>query len=125
MNYKIISLDIDGTLTNSQKHITEKTRKRLIEFQKGGGRIILASGRPVAGIVPHAETLELKKYGGYISAFNGGCVIDCRSGNILFQEKLPLDVIPKIYDIVRHYPVGINTYEGNNIVVGNEIICKF
>lgn len=121
MKYKIISLDIDGTLTNSEKLITEKTRKRLIEFQRNGGRVVLASGRPVAGILPHAETLELKKYGGYVLAFNGGCVIDCKSGNILFQEKLPLDVIPEIYDVVKDYPVGINTYEGNDIVVGNQM----
>lgn len=119
MKYKIISLDIDGTLTNSEKLITQKTRKKLIEFQKDGGRIILASGRPVAGIVPHAETLELKKYGGYILAFNGGCVIDCKNGNILFQKKLPLDVIPEIYEIVNKFPVGINTYKGNDIIVGN------
>lgn len=121
MSYKIISLDIDGTLTNSQKVITDKTRQRLIEFQQNGGKVILASGRPTMGIVPHAQTLRLEEYGGYILAFNGGCVIDCKSGDILFQEKLPLSVIPEICDIIKDYPVGINTYKGKDIIVGNNI----
>lgn len=121
MSYKIISLDIDGTLTNSQKVITEKTRDQLIDFQENGGKVILASGRPVYGILPHAETLKLKEYGGYILAFNGGCVIDCKTGNILFQQKFPLELLPEICEIIKDYPVGINTYEGENIIVGNNV----
>lgn len=118
MKYKIIALDIDGTLTNSEKIITDATKDKLIEFQRSGGKVILASGRPTMGIIPHAENLELKKYGGYILSFNGGCAIDCKSGEILFQQKLPLSVIPEIIDIIKGYSVGINTYEGENIIAG-------
>lgn len=121
MKYRIIALDLDGTLTNSEKIITEKTKKRLIDFQENGGKVILASGRPTMGIVPHAENLRLKEYGGYILAFNGGCVIDCKTDSIMFQQKLPLSVIPEICGIIKDYPVGINTYEGENILVGNNI----
>ena len=71
MQYKIMALDIDGTLTNSEKIITEATASKIMEFQRSGGKIILASGRPTMGIMPHAEKLDLKKYGGYILAFNG------------------------------------------------------
>lgn len=121
MNYRIIALDIDGTLTNSEKIITNATAEKLIEFQQNGGKVILASGRPTMGILPHAKKLDLDKFGGYILAFNGGCVIDCKDQHIIFQQKLPIHVIPEIMDIIKDYPVGINTYEGNNILVGNEI----
>lgn len=121
INYKIIALDIDGTLTNSQKIITPTTKRKLLEFQQAGGKIILASGRPVMGIVPHAKTLHLKEYGGYILAYNGGCVIDCKTNDIVFQQTLPLTVVPEICEIIKNYPVGINTYEGEDIVVGNQI----
>ncbi|MBR2175831.1 MAG: HAD family phosphatase [Clostridia bacterium] len=121
MDYKIIALDIDGTLTNSDKIITAETQEKLIEFQKNGGKLILASGRPTMGIVPHAQTLRLKEFGGYILAYNGGCVIDCSSGKIVFQDKLPLSVVPEICDVIKNYPVGINTYEGKNIIVGNDL----
>ena len=96
MSFKIISLDIDGTLTNSEKKITEMTRKKLFEFQENGGKVILASGRPTMGIKPYADILRLSEYEGYILAFNGGRAIDCKSGKIMFEKTLPEHVIPDI-----------------------------
>ncbi len=121
MKYKVIALDIDGTLTNSEKVITEKTKNALLRFQENGGKIILASGRPEHGMIPHAKTLELQKYGGYILAYNGGCAIDCLTGRVIFQSILKHQYIPEICEIIKKYPVGINTYEGENIIVGNNV----
>ena len=106
---------------NIQKKITEMTRKKLFEFQENGGKVILASGRPTMGIKPYADILRLSEYGGYILAFNGGSMIDCKSGKILFEKTLPPHVIPEIYDIIKDYPVGINTYEGECIIAGRQI----
>ena len=46
MQYELIVLDLDGTLTNSKKEITPPTREALIEIQKAGKKVVLASGRP-------------------------------------------------------------------------------
>ena len=62
--YRLLVLDLDGTLTNTKKEITEHTRSILMEAQEKGVKIVLASGRPTYGVVPIAEKLELKKYGG-------------------------------------------------------------
>ena len=119
MLFKLISLDIDGTLTNSRKRISPKTRDKLIRFQKNGGIVVLASGRPAEGILPHADTLHLREFGGYILAYNGGCAIDCASGDILFQSTMPCAYIPEICEAIRGRNVGINTYEGEHLIVGN------
>ena len=121
MSYKIIALDLDGTLTNSEKVITPKTYDALIKFQKNGGKVILASGRPTMGIYPQAKYLRLDEFGGYILAFNGGRVIDCKDDSVLFQTKFPLKFLPEICNIIKDYPVGINTYEGDKVIVGNGI----
>lgn len=75
-NYKILVLDLDGTLTNSKKEITAHTREVLLRAQRKGVKVVLASGRPTYGILPLAEELELTSYGGYILSFNGGQIID-------------------------------------------------
>ena len=49
MQYQVIVLDLDGTLTNSKKEITEPTRQALIDIQKNGKTVVLASGRPING----------------------------------------------------------------------------
>ena len=61
MKYKLLVLDLDGTLTNSKKVITEHTRTTLIEAQKRGLKIVLASGRPTYGVAPLANQLELER----------------------------------------------------------------
>ena len=54
MKYKVLALDLDGTLTNSEKKITDRTRQTLIRAQEKGLKIVLASGRPPFGIKPIA-----------------------------------------------------------------------
>ncbi|MBQ1241467.1 MAG: HAD hydrolase family protein, partial [Lachnospiraceae bacterium] len=44
--YNIIVLDLDGTLTNRDKVITPRTKAALMEAQKRGKKVVLASGRP-------------------------------------------------------------------------------
>ena len=55
MNYKIIALDLDGTLTNSEKVITPKTKEALMMIQEQEVKFVLASGRPTCGIKKLAE----------------------------------------------------------------------
>ena len=80
MEYQILVLDLDGTLTNSQKEISDTTRKGLLEIQKAGKIIVLASGRPVNGVAPIAEKLEMNRYNGYMLSFNGGRITKCSTG---------------------------------------------
>ena len=61
--YKAIFFDLDGTLTNRDKVITPRTLRALMEAQKRGKKVVLASGRPTYGVMPLAEQLELEKYG--------------------------------------------------------------
>ena len=74
--YKVLALDLDGTLTNSEKVITPRTRADLMEAARQGVRIVLASGRPTVGIRPLAEELQLDQTGGCILSYNGGKILD-------------------------------------------------
>lgn len=117
--YKMIVLDLDGTLTNSEKKITPRTFEALMAAQKNGCRIVLASGRPTYGIVPLAEQLHLAEYGGFIMAFNGGKIIDCESNKTLFEQKLDDSLVPLIYKQTMEAGLQILTYRGNAIVTTN------
>ena len=69
---KVLALDLDGTLTNDQKLVTPRTRAALDAAIEKGVTVVLASGRPTAGIQPLAEELGLDKKGGCILSYNGG-----------------------------------------------------
>ena len=55
MEYKFLVLDIDGTVTNSQKEITPKTREAIIRLQEKGVPVAIASGRPPKGVYKVAD----------------------------------------------------------------------
>lgn len=116
MNYKLIALDLDGTLKNTKNKITSKTREALIKAQKNGVKIVLASGRPTPGLRHEAKELELDKFGGYLLSFNGAHVSDYKTKETIYEQTLTIEEAKKAYDRAKEYNLACMTYE-NNIVV--------
>ncbi len=121
MDYKLIALDIDGTLTNSKKEITPRTRYALLEAQNQGKKVILASGRHPVGIFPIARDLMLDRYGGYIMAFNGGKIISCETGETIVSRDFPLEYLPDIVGVLKESNITINTYDDKRIIADNKV----
>ncbi len=61
MSIKVIMMDVDGTLTNSQKKISPKTKEALLKAQKAGAILMLASGRPTSGLRDFEQELQMDK----------------------------------------------------------------
>lgn len=118
--YELLVLDIDGTLTNSKKEITPRTKEVLMRIQKAGKRLVIASGRPTAGILSIADELHLDEYNGFILAFNGGRIINYTTGEIVYNRTIPLELLPEIYRYSKELGTGILTYTESEIVLGNE-----
>lgn len=114
--YRIIALDLDGTLTNHDKVVTPKTREALLHAVAQGATIVLASGRPTYGIEPVAECLELHKHGGYILSYNGGNIVNAKTGEKLFSQFLPDPVIPILYKYAKEKNHAILGYAGKEII---------
>ncbi len=114
--FEILFLDLDGTLTDSRKELTPFTRHTLIDAQRKGLRLALASGRPTYGILPLAEMLEMKRYGGYILSYNGGKIIRCDTEETLFEQSLPDDILPLLYRRSVEAGASILSYNGPKIL---------
>ncbi len=115
---KVLVLDIDGTLTNSKKEITENTKKSIVRIMEEGHIVILASGRPTPGMRRYEKELELEKYGGYLLSFNGGKIVNCKTGEIVFQRTLPPHILLGIYKFALEHDCGLMTYMGDTIILG-------
>lgn len=119
MKYKILVLDLDGTLTNRKKEITPHTRDTLIQAQESGVKIVLASGRPTYGIVPLAEELRLSDFEGYILSYNGGQIIDWTTKKMMYENVLDPQVYPYLYDCAKSNGFTILSYKDEYIVSEN------
>lgn len=113
---KILVLDIDGTLTNSKKQITEATKQAIWELMDRGHLVALASGRPTPGMRRYEKELELDKRGGYLLSYNGARIVECISGEVVHQNFLPLQVVPELYEFARERGAGLITYDGDIVI---------
>lgn len=115
MKYKLIALDLDGTLTNLQKVITPRTKEALMKAQQNGVRLVLASGRPTLGIQALADELHIGDYGGFVLAFNGGKMTDWGKKSVLFEQILDEALVPELYQAAIDNNFPILTYQGDGI----------
>lgn len=126
MAYKLIALDLDGTLKNSHNEITDKTRKALLKAQEMGIKIVLASGRPTPGLRHEAKALELDKYEGYILSFNGARVVNVKTGETMYEQTLTIDEAKAAYDRAKEFHLACMTYENDIIItedIDDEYVC--
>ncbi len=116
MTFRAIALDLDGTLKNSQNEITPRTRQALIDCQKRGMIVILASGRPTPGLRHEARELELDKYHGILLSFNGANVYDLKEKKVIYEQVIEKEVADEIYDRAKKYQLGVLTYHDGKIL---------
>ncbi|MCI8505226.1 MAG: HAD family phosphatase [Lachnospiraceae bacterium] len=119
MKYKLLATDLDGTLVTEDKRVTERTKQAVKAMISRGGTLVLSSGRPSYGVWHVAKELELPELGGYILSYNGGELLDCKSGKAEFSVQIPPDKIPEIIHLAREHKTAILTYEEEYIISEN------
>lgn len=88
---KIIAMDMDGTLLNSKKVISPRTKEALLRAEEAGMMLILASGRPTTGLMDFARELKMDQYHGLLVSYNGSKVVDCADGRVLFNQAMSVE----------------------------------
>lgn len=119
MKYKLLVLDVDGTLLNNVKEITKRTLSALLKIQQMGVRVVLASGRPSYGLMKVAKTLELGNYGGFILSYNGCQIINAQNGEILFERRINPEMLPYLEKKARKNGFALFTYHDNLILTND------
>lgn len=120
MTYKMLVLDIDGTLLNSQHEISEKTLKRLLEFQAAGNHLVLASGRPTASMFQTAHELKLAQYNSHMISFNGAVVTGLANRVELFSQRMNVKEQQEVVQYIRDNDLVIVGYTPEGIKVDRE-----
>lgn len=116
MQYKLLVLDVDGTLVNSKKELSVQTLTTLLKIQHAGMRIVLASGRSPHGLLHLVEKLEMKKWGGYILPYNGAQIIDVGNDEVLFEKRIDPVMLPYLEKKAQKNGFGIFTYRENQLI---------
>lgn len=125
---RLIVMDIDGTLVNSQRQLTEKTKNALIRLEENGICLALASGRPYKGLIQLAKQLKMDEYKGILISSNGAKAEVLPSRTILFEHALPTELAKEVLEHLKQFDVYPMIEEGEYMLVNNvyknEITCK-
>lgn len=99
-NIRMIGLDLDGTLLNDKKELTEHTRDVLMRAGKKGVELVVATGRPITGVPK--ELLEFT-WARYVLASNGGRIVDRKEKKTIYECPVDYDMAVQILRIFDEY----------------------
>ena len=114
--YKLLAIDIDGTLIKSDQTISPRTRTALIKAQEQGVRVVITTGRPTFGAAPFADELRLADFNSYVISFNGSEIWNWATKELIHSVLLDKDIKPYAYTCAKQNGFQILAYIGQNVV---------
>lgn len=106
----IIALDLDGTLLNSDKQLSQRNLAALIAADSAGYEIVPTTGRFYNAIPDVIRNLPFVKYA---ITINGAAVEDLRANKIIYRAEIPLVQAIEIMGMLDKWPVIYDCYMGN------------
>lgn len=113
--YKLIAIDIDGTLLDSCGNIGKETKEGLIKAKEKGVEIVLASGRPIKSTMSIAKELGIDNY---IISGNGSIVLDVKKDELIFEGFLDKEEVFRVAKFCEDNSIYYNVYTTEEIVCG-------
>lgn len=112
---KLIAIDLDGTLLNSQKEISPKNQEVLKKAKAQGVKIVLCTGRPLFAVEPFMDVLGLREAGDYSITFNGGFVQQNDTGEVLVEYRMETEQLAEMYNLTQKLGLPLDVIEGEQV----------
>ena len=111
--YKLVVIDLDGTMLNSYGVVTNETKEVIKKVEKQGVEVVIASGRPIDSIKEIAKEIESKNY---FIAGNGAIIYDIKNDEIIYEKTLSKEKVLEIIKICEDNSISYNIYTENEIL---------
>ena len=115
--YKLLVLDMDGTLLNDHKKISKENIVAIKKAKKQGVKIVIASGRTIQGIENYLEELDLISDDNYSVVCSGSVVMNNTKEKIIQSNPLSHEEFKYVFDLVKQLNINLNMYSGDNILI--------
>lgn len=111
--YKLVAVDLDGTMLNSYGIVTENTKNTIKEVIKHGTDVIIASGRPMDSIKTIAKEIGSNNY---FIAGNGALIYDIKKDEIIYEKYMSKQKVLEIIKICEENSISYNVYTDKTIL---------
>lgn len=108
--YKLIALDMDGTLLREDKTVSDATKIAIAKAKEKGVKVVLASGRPIEGLERYLEELNLMTEEDYVLSYNGAIAQKTKSKEVISRIALKGQDLHELYDLSKELGVNIHAF---------------
>ena len=123
---KLIAIDLDGTLLDDNKEISQDNKIAIQKAKTYGIKIIIASGRPYFRVKEILQQLDLNHNTDYVITYNGGCILIGDNSEIIYEQRLSNQDICEIINFFHNINNDKNylAYGGEHISAKKENLLK-
>ncbi|MBE0446663.1 MAG: HAD family phosphatase [Actinobacteria bacterium] len=112
MGYKLVALDLDGTLLSEDKAIADSTSKLIKEARNSGVKFTIATGRMSSGAIRYAKQLGIDIP---IITYNGAVIRNLASGYTYREYKVPAEGAMDAIDMLKGEPALRFVFLGDDV----------
>lgn len=123
--YKLIAIDMDGTLLNDRHEVPEDVKHTLDEAKRQGIKIVLCSSRPIGGMRNYIKALNLDEEGDFVIAYNGSLVQDTHTNEVVAELSLGHDDLEKLYDLSVELKSPMHFFDAKGVYTPNADISEY
>jgi hypothetical protein len=117
MKYKLLSVDIDGTLLGKDGSISDKDREALAKARQSGIEVCLSTGRAAQGCLSIINQLSLD---GYHIFFDGALVSNPNQSEEVYVQPLNKLIVKEAVEFVRQNDIYLELYSSTRYFVERE-----
>ncbi|MFD3157838.1 Cof-type HAD-IIB family hydrolase [Haloimpatiens sp. FM7330] len=115
--FKLLALDMDGTVLNNKKQISEENKIAIKKAQEKGVTVALCTGRSIGGIQKYLEELDLIGDNNYSITVSGSCILNNTRKNIIKNDTLNNEDINYVNNVAKELDLTLNGYASDRLYV--------
>ena len=108
--YKLIAIDMDGTLLREDKSVSERTKNAIKLAKEKGVYVVIATGRPIDGVSRYLEELDMLGENDYVLSYNGGLVLKTKSREVVSKTVLTGSDLHYLHNLSKELGVNIHAF---------------
>ncbi|WP_234118752.1 Cof-type HAD-IIB family hydrolase [Clostridium hydrogenum] len=117
MKYKLVCIDMDGTLLNSKKRVSDFNKSAIKKAHELGAQIVITTGRVYENAEFYSNLIGVKSP---VIASNGAIIKEKCTNEIIYKRPIGIEILKDIVSICNKYRVKANFNTHNSFICGSK-----
>lgn len=114
---KIVTTDLDGTLFDNKKIVSKYNRHMINKAKEMGVYVVIATGRPLKGILDLLEDLKLTSENDYAVCYNGAMVFNVGTKEIIFESTITGADVKRVYKEAQRLNLDCHAFKKDGTLI--------